>query len=84
MVTAVSFLLGLACLWNAFVATPVMLLFGFFMIRFLGQGSMTLIPSTLVSQWFIAYRGRALSFMAIGGFASSALVPLINTWMLTH
>lgn len=74
--------LGLALFWNSIVYTPTMLFFGFFLIRLLGQGSMTLIPNTLVPQWFIQKRGRALSFMTIGGFLSSASFPPINNWMI--
>ncbi|MCA1012929.1 MFS transporter [Halobacillus halophilus] len=82
MMVSVGILLSLALFWNAFLLGPIMMFFGFFMIRLFGQGSMTLIPNTLVPQWFIRKRGRALSVMAIGGFASSALMPPLNTWMI--
>ncbi|MFA9556622.1 MFS transporter [Evansella sp. AB-rgal1] len=82
MVVIVSSLLGFASLFNSFITGPVMLFLGFFMLRLFGQGSMTLIPGTLVPQWFLQMRGRALSFMAIGGFASSALLPPLNAWMI--
>ncbi|MED4226302.1 hypothetical protein [Neobacillus cucumis] len=42
------------------------------------QGDMTLIPNTLVPQWFIQKRGRALSFMALGGVASAASQLLMH------
>jgi MFS family permease len=79
---AIALLLGMACLWNSFITGPIMLFIGFFMLRLFGQGSMTLIPSTLVPQWFIKQRGRAMSLMALGGFLSSAALPPINTWMI--
>nr|WP_289215313.1 MFS transporter [Halobacillus campisalis] len=82
MMTLAGFLLALACLWNSLLTGPVMMFVGFFMLRLFGQGSMTLIPNTLVPQWFIQKRGRALSVMAIGGFASSALMPVLNTWII--
>ncbi|MGQ4669060.1 MFS transporter, partial [Metabacillus halosaccharovorans] len=78
----VTILLALACFWNSFVTNIVMLAIGFFMIRLFGQGSMTLLPNTLIPQWFIEKRGRAFSFMAIGGFLSSALFPIINLWAI--
>lgn len=84
MMVSVSLLLGLACLWNSLVSNLLMLFVGFFLLRILGQGSMTLMPNTLVPQWFISKRGKALSYMAIGGFASSALFPVVNAWMLTE
>jgi MFS family permease len=83
MAIFVASMLSLACFWNSFVAGPIMLFAGFILLRLFGQGSMTLIPATLVSQWFIAYRGRALSLMQIGGIMSSAVIPPLNAWMLS-
>lgn len=82
MMLTIGSLLAVACFWNSFVLGPVMLFIGFFMLRLFGQGSMTLIPNTLVPQWFVVKRGRALSFMAIGGFLSSASFPPLNTWLI--
>lgn len=84
MLISVSILLALACFWNSMVTNLAMLFIGFFLLRILGQGSMTLIPNTLVPQWFITKRGKALSFMAIGGFASSASFPIINAWLVSQ
>ncbi|KHE72587.1 MFS transporter [Halobacillus sp. BBL2006] len=82
MMTIAGSLLAVACFWNAFMAGAIMMFLGFFMLRLFGQGSLTLIPNTLVPQWFIGKRGRALSVMAIGGFASSALLPILNSWLI--
>ena len=41
---------SMACLWMSVVLNPIMLLFGFFCIRLLGQGSMTLVGTTLPPQ----------------------------------
>nr|WP_232718539.1 MFS transporter [Bacillus sp. FJAT-45037] len=82
MLIIVGTSLGLACFFNSFVSNIWMMAFGFFLIRLFGQGSMTLVPTTLVPQWFIKKRGRALSFMAIGSFASAAFFPIVNTWMI--
>ncbi|MBP1940451.1 MFS transporter [Cytobacillus luteolus] len=78
----VSVALAFACLWNSMVTNIVMLFIGFFLIRLFGQGSMSLVPNTLIPQWFIEKRGRAFSLMAIGGFVSSALFPIVNLWMI--
>ncbi|WP_274652700.1 MFS transporter [Paenibacillus humicola] len=75
MLTAAALLLGAACWFNSVISGPVMLFAGFFMIRYFGQGSMTLIPNTLVSQWFMKYRGRALSFAGLGGLLGAAVFP---------
>ncbi|MCM3594187.1 MFS transporter [Metabacillus idriensis] len=80
----ISILLAMACFWNSVVLTPFMLFVGFFFIRLFGQGSMTLVPNTLIPQWFIAKRGRALSIMALGGFLSSALFPPLNAWLISE
>jgi len=82
MMTVVAILLGLACLWNSFVSGPIMLFIGFFMLRLFGQGSMTLLPQTLVPQWFFRQRGRAISLMTLGIIISSTVLPPLNTWMI--
>ena len=76
--------LALASFWNSMVVNTAMLFIGFFLIRVLGQGSMSLIPNTLVPQWFITKRGKAMSLMAIGGFASSAALPPLNAWLVAE
>lgn len=44
---------------------PVMLLLGFIAIRMLGQGSLFLVSSTVIAQWFWKRRGRMLSLTAV-------------------
>lgn len=79
MMTLAALMLGAACMFNSVITGPVMLFIGFFLVRYFGQGSLTLIPNTLVSQWFMKYRGRALSFVGIGGLlGAAAFPPLIN------
>ncbi|CAM3478465.1 MFS transporter [Marinicrinis lubricantis] len=75
MLTIVSGLLAAACFWNSFAAGAITLFIGFFCIRLFGQGSMTMISNTLVSQWFIKQRGRALSFASLGGLLGAAFFP---------
>jgi MFS family permease len=82
MIVFVSLVLGLACFFNSFVVNTWMMAIGFFLIRLFGQGSMTLIPNTLVPQWFIQKRGRAMSFLALGGVASAAFFPVANAWLI--
>lgn len=84
MAVIVGIGLALACFWNSIVANSVMLFIGFYFLRLFGQGSMTLIPNTLIPQWFIEKRGKALSLMSIGVFASSAVFPPINTWLVSQ
>lgn len=82
MAVIVSLALAAACLFNSFVMNLLMLFIGFFFIRLLGQGSMALISSSLIPQWFVKKRGRAISIAAIGGLVSSAAFPLLNVWLI--
>ena len=82
MFAVIPTLLGLTCLWMSIVSNPIMLIVGFFFLRLLGQGSMSLLPSTLVAQWFSHHRGKALSIMGIGGVVSFAFFPPANNWLI--
>lgn len=78
MMTTIGILFALACFWNSIVSGIWMMAIGFFLIRLLGQGSMSLMPNTLVAQWFIKRRGLAFSLMSLGSFASAMLFPIIG------
>ncbi len=71
-----------ATFWMSIVIHPLMLFIGFFSIRLLGQGSMTLAGSTLAPQWFERKRGRAMSLMALGGVIGAAALPPFNAWLI--
>lgn len=80
--TAVALMFSAALLFMGSVGTPLALLFGFMLIRTLGQGSLTLIPYSLVPQWFVKARGRTLSILAMAGAISSATVPFLNLMVM--
>ena len=82
MMTIIASVLGLVCLWMSFVQFPWMLFIGFMALRLFGQGSMSLLPATLIPQWFMKNRGKALSLMAIGGVLGSAVMPPLNYAMI--
>src|SRR6056297_1946766 len=82
MTTVVSLLFGLACIGMSFVFNPLMIFVGFFLLRLLGQGSMTLLPQTLIPHWFKQKRGLALSLLGMGGVISSSLLPPLNNWLI--
>jgi MFS family permease len=82
MTTAVAICFGVACLGMSLISNGSLLLVGFFLIRLLGQGSMGLSSATLVPQWFMSKKGRALSLVTLGGVFSSALLPPFNTWLI--
>lgn len=76
--TAVAALFAGALLFMGSVGAPATLLFGFVLIRTLGQGSLTLIPYSLIPQWFVRMRGKTLSILAMAGAIGSATIPLLN------
>jgi MFS family permease len=82
MTPIITVLLGFACLWLSFVDSLLMLVVGFFFVRLLGQGSMSLSGSTLVVRWFVRRRGRVLSLVSLGAVASATLLPPLNTWII--
>ncbi|OIJ12886.1 MFS transporter [Anaerobacillus arseniciselenatis] len=75
-------MLGIACLFNSFILGPLMLFIGFFLIRVFGQGLMEMVPNTLIPRWFVKKRGKAIAFMEVGGFLSSAALPPLNVWLI--
>lgn len=83
MLLIIGTLLALTAFYNSFVSSILMIFLGFFMLRYFGQGSMTLIPNTLVPQWFSKRRALAISLSAIGGLLATLLVPSINYWLIS-
>lgn len=62
----IGVLFALALVFMSFVNGPLMLLVGFIMIRGLGQGSLNLVSSTAVANWFYRRRGLMMSLMFVG------------------
>ena len=80
MLTIVSIAFGVAVGSMRFVDNPVHLLIGFMALRFLGQGSLTLLPTTLVAIWFVRRRARAMIIPLLGsGISQGAFPPLVHT-----
>ena len=71
----VTALFGIALLWMSRVNSPFDLYLGFAGIRTLGQGSLTLIPTTLLALWFVRRRGRVMPFFFVGSATSQAVFP---------
>ncbi|MDZ7837593.1 MAG: MFS transporter [Actinomycetota bacterium] len=84
MITIIALIFGAVCLYMSLIIHPIMLFIGFFLIRLFGQSSMIIGPSTLIPRWFEKKRGRALSFISIGGITAAALLPPFNTWMINN
>lgn len=64
------------------VADPLTLTLGLSLLRGFGIGALLLASRTLVPQWYVRRRGRALGFVAVGGALSLALVPVANGWLI--
>ena len=78
MCVVAGLLLGAACLWSSFIVNPVMLLIGFFLGRFSGQGALSLSSATLAPRWFIKRRALAIMLVGLGQTVSSMLFPILN------
>ncbi|KNC53390.1 uncharacterized protein AMSG_08895 [Thecamonas trahens ATCC 50062] len=82
LLVAVAF--ALVCVFNAsLLSGEVTMLLSFYLLRFLGQGSMTLLPKTLLPQWFVEKRGRAFALVNIGSFGGSTVFPVVLTALIS-
>ena len=79
-VTAFGF--GGALLLMSVVNQPLMLVVGFTLLRTCGSGVLTLTARTLVPQWFVRRRGRALSLLGLGSTLSLAIIPPVNGFLI--
>ena len=85
----VTVLFGLACFvmasvpWLATLMSPLVALgLGFFLIRFLGQGSMTLTSGHLLAAWFDRTLGRVESVRSLAVSVMIAISPLLVERMI--
>ena len=83
MMFIAGFALAMTCLFNSFISSILMLAIGFFFLRYFGQGSLTLIPSSLVPQWFEEKRAFAISLANLGGMLANMIVPAFNIWLIS-
>ncbi len=92
MVTIISILFGLSCIYMGFVQNALMIALGFILIRMLGQGSLGLVSQTTINQWWVRKRGMIMglsgllmALLGIGGFPS-LVYWLISTfdWRMAY
>ncbi len=81
MMMWVAFGLGLACFAFGLAGGIASLAIVFAVLRFLGQGSLMLNASNLVSRWFDKRRGFAVSLMGLGFSASMGVHPPLMQWL---
>jgi MFS transporter, OFA family, oxalate/formate antiporter len=91
LVALTSLLLGLACIYMSFVRSALMLGIGFFLLRQLGQGSLSLVSKNVINIWWVRRRGLVMGIGGVAGALLSGLFPyIINTliplygWRLTY
>lgn len=82
---AISAAFGLACLYMGFVRNALMLLIGFILLRMLGQGSLSLVSTNIINQWWVRRRGPllglsgvAMALLGVGAF------PNVVNWLIPH
>ena len=83
MLVVIALLFGFALMSLSQVSQEWHLYAGFALIRILGQGSMTLIPTTLIALWFVRLRGRVMALNSLGAVASQAMFPPMIHLLIT-
>lgn len=85
MAVAISVAFGLSCLYMGFVRNALMLLIGFTLLRMLGQGSLSLVSTNIINQWWVRRRGPllglsgvAMALLGVGAF------PNVVNWLIPH
>ncbi|WP_231471286.1 MFS transporter [Thioalkalivibrio sp. HK1] len=85
VLTVIVIAFGAATIAFSAISGFVLLMLGFGLLRFLGQGSLMLCANNLTSQWFDKKRGIALSLTMLGFSLSVALHPPLAQWLTeTH
>lgn len=92
MVAVIAVIFGLACIYMGMVQNAVMLLFGFIGVRMLGQGSLGMVSTYIINQWWVRRRGMmmgisgvVMSLLGMGMFPSllNWMIPLVG-WRMTY
>ena len=84
MLSSVALLFGFALLFMGTVDKPLELYLGFTLLRTLGQGSLILIPTTLISLWFVRLRGKATALSTLGLSLSQAILPILTLTLVMN
>ncbi len=83
-VTLIAALFALACVIMGSVQGLVTLLLGFFLIRSLGQGALSLVSLHVINLWFVRRRGLAVGLAGVGMAAGTALFPLFIEFLINQ
>ena len=80
----VGLLLGAACLFFSRVNSTLMLLVGFFLLRLLGQGGLSLLAGNMPAMWFQKKLGTVTGIVSSGFSISMALVPPFFLYLINR
>lgn len=92
MAGIIAVLFGLSCLYMSLVQNGLMLLVGFVLVRMLGQGSLGLVSTYIINQWWMRRRGTingiagvAMALLGVGAYPNliNWLIPLVG-WRATY
>ncbi len=83
MVVVIAVAFGLACVYMGFVGNAVMLLFGFIVMRMLGQSSIVIVSQNVVNQWWVRRRGFILGIgTLLASVLGTGLFPNLINWLI--
>jgi sugar phosphate permease len=82
MLIGVSLSFGAACLFTAAIVDVTMVFVAFFLLRFLGQGSLSMVSGHAVAMWFHRRLGRMERFRSVALFAAGAPLPAVTLWLM--
>jgi sugar phosphate permease len=83
IVGVVSLLLGVTCVYMGFIQNALMLGVGFFLLRMLGQGSLSLVSKNAINQWWVRRRGFAMGLAGVAtALLGSGTFPGLINWMI--
>jgi len=80
--TGVVILLGGACIFFARVDSIITLLLGFFLLRLLGQGGLSLISGNIAAMWFREKLGTVTGIISSGFSVSMAVIPAFFLYLI--
>jgi len=82
--TGVVVLLGLACAFISTVQSLAALLLGFFLLRLLGQGALSMLSGNIPAMWFQKQLGTVTGLISSGVSVSMAVVPPIFLFLINQ
>jgi MFS family permease len=80
----VGLLLGGACLFFSRVNSTLTLLVGFFLLRLLGQGALSLLAGNMPAMWFREKLGTVTGIVSSGFSVSLAVIPAFFLYLVTQ